>query len=108
VSESGKKDMHKLECVFLVMEFFSTDLKELLNVEEKDPQNSHGFITILYNILCSVNFLHSQNLIHRDIKPSNFLITDQCTVKICDFGLSRGNLIFKKKVKWDLDENTSY
>ena len=90
--------MLNVKSVFLIMEHFPTDLKEFLNVEEKDPHNAHGFITILYNILCSVNFLHSQNLIHRDIKPSNFLITNQCTVKVCDFGLSRSKLIFKKKV----------
>lgn len=26
---------------------------------------------------------------HRDIKPANILISDECVVKICDFGLSR-------------------
>ncbi len=43
----------------------------------------------MYNMLCSLHFLHSANLMHRDIKPANILITDNCTIKICDFGLSR-------------------
>ena len=46
-------------------------------------------IIILYNILCSVNFLHSANVIHRDIKPANILINSECEVKICDFGMAR-------------------
>ena len=50
--------------------------------------DSH-IVTILYNILCAINFLHSAKIIHRDIKPSNILINDNCEVKICDFGMSR-------------------
>lgn len=46
-------------------------------------------VTILYNQLCALNFVHSAGVIHRDIKPGNFLIDSQCSVKICDFGLSR-------------------
>lgn len=33
--------------------------------------------------------MHSSKIIHRDIKPANILINEDCTIKICDFGLSR-------------------
>lgn len=33
--------------------------------------------------------LHHTGIVHRDIKPFNILITDQDTVKIADFGLSK-------------------
>ena len=45
--------------------------------------------TIIYNLLASVNFLHSANVVHRDIKPGNILIDAECAVKICDLGISR-------------------
>ena len=45
--------------------------------------------TIMYNMLCSIHFVHSANLIHRDIKPSNFLMNFDCIPKLCDFGLAR-------------------
>ena len=51
-------------------------------------EESH-VITILYNQLCALNFIHSANIIHRDLKPANFLIDSECNVKICDFGLAR-------------------
>jgi serine/threonine protein kinase len=34
-------------------------------------------------------FLHLSNIIHRDVKPANILISSDCNVKLCDFGLSR-------------------
>ena len=46
-------------------------------------------ITLLYNQLCAINFIHSANIVHRDLKPENFLVDSQCGVKICDFGLAR-------------------
>mmetsp|Transcript_99781 Transcript_99781/g.149460 ORF Transcript_99781/g.149460 Transcript_99781/m.149460 type:complete len:95 (+) Transcript_99781:478-762(+) len=33
--------------------------------------------------------MHSANVIHRDLKPSNILATENCDIKMCDFGLAR-------------------
>ena len=56
-------------------------------------------VTILYNMLCAVNYIHSANIMHRDLKPANILIDSKCNISICDFGLSRNQLR-----KNDLDE----
>ena len=48
----------------------------------------------MFNLLCGLQFVHSSGIIHRDLKPSNVLITEECTAKICDFGLARQTFDF--------------
>lgn len=44
---------------------------------------------MVYNLICAVKYLHSANVLHRDLKPANILVNEDCSVKICDFGLAR-------------------
>lgn len=75
--------------MFLVLELIESDMKKLLSQTPQVFLSEEHIITILYNSLCAINFMHSANIIHRDIKPGNFLIDQNCSVKICDFGLAR-------------------
>lgn len=66
-----------------------SDFKQLLgSVPNTEIEEDH-IVTMLFNMICALNFLHSANIMHRDLKPANFLINSSCHVKICDFGLSR-------------------
>ena len=81
------------ESVFLVMDYETGDLRQMLSNPKLLFEEDHVLI-VLYNMLCGLNFLHSANLIHRDLKPGNILINTDCEIKICDFGMARTNIPF--------------
>ncbi|KAL4511091.1 hypothetical protein ABPG73_008169, partial [Tetrahymena malaccensis] len=56
-----------------------------------DGENEDQKLSICYQIMASINYLHHFNVIHNDIKPENYLImfNDQdIIVKLSDFGLA--------------------
>jgi len=71
------------------MEFMQTDMKKIFQSMPQLEFSEDHMISIIYSMLCSMNFMHTANVIHRDIKPANLLVDSECKVKICDFGLSR-------------------
>ena len=85
ITDSEKDNFNE---VFIVMEFADFDLRTLFEKLKPNLEKRH-VITILYNLLCSMNYLHTANVIHRDLKPSNILISHDCSIKICDFGVAR-------------------
>ena len=95
------KDPEKFATIYVVMEFAESDLKKL--VKSNITLEILHIQTLVYNLLCAIRYLHSCQVIHRDLKPANILINEDCTVKLCDYGLARSihgvktaDLIIKK------------
>ncbi len=81
------KNIETFDTIYVVLELAESDLKKVIksaiHLQIKHIQ------TVVYNLLCAVKYLHSANVLHRDLKPANVLVNEDCSVKICDFGLAR-------------------
>ncbi|CAD5326291.1 unnamed protein product [Arabidopsis thaliana] len=75
------------EDVYIVNELMEFDLYRTLK-SDQELTKDHGMY-FMYQILRGLNYIHSANVLHRDLKPSNLLLSTQCDLKICDFGLAR-------------------
>lgn len=75
------------EYVFLVFELMPTDLNHVF----RGPHPlTHVYVRYFtYQLLRGIYFLHSAGVFHRDLKPSNILVSEECMLRICDFGLAR-------------------
>ena len=71
----------------IVMESAETDLKKLIRSPTFLDHEQVKFL--LYQALVGLRYMHAANILHRDLKPANILINSDCSLKICDFGLSR-------------------
>ena len=84
---SGKEELETFDELYLVLELCDSDLKKLMK-SSLNLELNH-IKTILWNLLHAMKYLHEANVIHRDLKPANILLNEDCTIKICDFGLAR-------------------
>ena len=83
----------------LCLEYCRYDLRKLIMTKKNDSKfYDVNFIkTIMYQLLKSVDHLHSHKVLHRDLKPQNILIKfknnkvidKNFQLKLADFGLSR-------------------
>jgi mitogen-activated protein kinase 1/3 len=74
--------------VYMVFELMDSDMRHMLKLNSQNLKEEH-FLFFFYQMLIGLEYLHSLDVYHRDMKPQNMLVNRDCTLKICDFGLSR-------------------
>ena len=72
---------------FYAMEYLTGGtLQDVLN---RDGRAAPGDVIRYARQMCdALAFAHGRGVIHRDLKPGNFLLTDDGTLKLADFGLA--------------------
>ncbi|XP_076889025.1 cyclin-dependent kinase B1-1-like [Bidens hawaiensis] len=81
--------LHFDNYLYLVLDYFGTDLKIHIGSEPVDPSKIR---IILYQLCQGVAYCHNIGVLHRDLKPEYLLIEQNegdATLKIADLGLRR-------------------
>jgi len=79
---------------FYVMDYYGNSLGAVIGETYRTeapsrPLHVEKVVHYTRQILAGLNRLHAAGIVHRDMKPFNVLLTEDDTVKLCDFGLSK-------------------
>jgi protein kinase len=76
---------------YFVFEYIEKDLYKLMTdrKEKGEKLEEHEIRYITKQLAEALLYVHKQGFFHRDMKPENILISNDLTIKIIDFGISR-------------------
>ncbi|XP_039655579.1 STKc_p38 domain-containing protein isoform X1 [Perca fluviatilis] len=78
--------LDKFQTFYMVMPLVAQDLGHIM----KRRRLTDRIITYLfYQLLRGLKYIHSAGIVHRDLKPGNIAVSENCELKILDFGLAR-------------------
>ena len=73
----------------IVMEYCSLgSLAQLINPAYQFQWIYEKKVQVAYEILCGIDYLHTNDIVHGDIKPANIVLNALGKAKIIDFGLA--------------------
>ena len=76
------------ENLYLVLDYLSGgDLRFHLRKKISFTEKQSKFL--IANLLLSLEYIHSHNIIHRDIKPENLILDSRGYLRLTDFGIAR-------------------
>jgi mitogen-activated protein kinase 6 len=80
-------DPAKFTDIYMVTALLDADLNHIIRSKQRLLDAHCQYF--MAQLLRSVKYIHSANIVHRDIKPSNLLVNANCDLVLCDFGLAR-------------------
>ena len=100
-------DIQRFDTLYVILEYAESDIRKYC---KSDLQLTDKHVkTLMYNMFLGLKYMHSLKVVHRDLKPANILLNQDCSIKICDFGLSRSldgvndqteNILKRHKMKY--------
>ena len=76
------------EYLYLVLDYLpGGDLRYYMS--QRIIFNESQIKFIISNLILSLKYIHSNNILHRDIKPENLIFDDKGYLHLTDFGISR-------------------
>lgn len=86
----------------LVLEYCARgDMYEAMQ-NDLGPATSQDIKDVFLQILSALSYCHSKLVYHRDLKPENILISQDWTIKVCDWGLATTERIVTDRSEFDI------
>ena len=100
--DNGDQSFHD---IFIVTDHQPQTLSNIFSLVKPGSFTLDHALTIIYNLICGINFLHSAKVSHGSLQPENVLISSECNVLLSDFSRAMttqlntaSNLVIQKRI----------